>query len=71
MTINSPCKNCEERVLGCHSVCEKYLKFKKDAQEEKEKIIASKIIEQQQIAYLSYQSERRRRKSVKTRKVGS
>ena len=71
MTISSPCKDCKERVLGCHSICEKYLKFKKDTQEEKEKIIASKIIDQQQIAYLSYQSERRRRRSAKARKVGS
>lgn len=23
----SPCKDCEERVLGCHSTCEKYQEF--------------------------------------------
>ena len=22
-----PCKNCEDRELGCHSECEKYLEF--------------------------------------------
>lgn len=71
MTIKSPCKDCEERVLGCHSNCKKYLKFKKDTQEEKDKIIAGKLAEQQQRSYLSYQSERRRRRSAKTRKVGS
>ena len=25
----SPCKDCENRELGCHSNCEKYLEFRK------------------------------------------
>lgn len=25
-----PCKGCEERVVGCHSVCEKYKDWKTD-----------------------------------------
>lgn len=30
MKINPcPCKGCEERVLGCHSRCPKYLEFHK------------------------------------------
>lgn len=24
----TPCKDCKERALGCHSKCEKYAKFK-------------------------------------------
>lgn len=27
--INSPCKNCENRYLGCHSECGKYTMFKR------------------------------------------
>ena len=26
----APCKDCEERCLGCHATCEKYAAFKKD-----------------------------------------
>lgn len=26
----SPCKDCEDRVLYCHSTCEKYAEFKKE-----------------------------------------
>ena len=25
----APCKDCPDRVLGCHSVCEKYIAFDK------------------------------------------
>lgn len=27
--INSPCKNCENRHLGCHGECNKYITFKR------------------------------------------
>lgn len=27
--IKNPCKNCEFRILGCHSHCEKFLEWKK------------------------------------------
>ena len=26
----SPCKDCEDRKVGCHCVCDKYLKYKAD-----------------------------------------
>lgn len=26
--IKSPCKNCSDRVLGCHGTCERYADFK-------------------------------------------
>lgn len=29
------CKNCEDRVLGCHSTCEKYLNEKKETENQK------------------------------------
>lgn len=25
--LKAPCKNCKNRVLGCHSTCEKYKEF--------------------------------------------
>lgn len=26
--IHSPCVNCSDRILSCHSTCEKYIAFK-------------------------------------------
>lgn len=26
----SPCRDCKERFLGCHSTCEAYIKYRKD-----------------------------------------
>lgn len=34
--IVAPCKDCKDRVLGCHSKCEKYIAFKKEMAKEKE-----------------------------------
>lgn len=31
--LNPPCKNCPDRRVGCHSVCEGYLKFKTERDE--------------------------------------
>lgn len=28
MMIQAPCKDCEERQVGCHSTCEKYAEYK-------------------------------------------
>ena len=42
---NAPCKNCEDRCVGCHSSCQRYITFKheideknKEIREKKEKI---------------------------------
>lgn len=40
--INSPCKDCEEREIGCHSVCEKYQDYFKRNEERKQRIRDSK-----------------------------
>lgn len=26
----APCKNCKERKVGCHSICSKYIEWKKE-----------------------------------------
>lgn len=28
MRYSSPCKNCKERYLGCHSKCDSYISFR-------------------------------------------
>ena len=32
--IQSPCKSCKTRVLGCHSTCDDYIKWSKERSEE-------------------------------------
>lgn len=27
--MQAPCKDCPDRVVGCHSTCEKYIEFRK------------------------------------------
>lgn len=29
-STNSPCLNCNKRVVGCHSVCEQYIYYDKN-----------------------------------------
>lgn len=36
MKIQTPCKNCIDRELNCHSKCQKYLEYKKDLETQKE-----------------------------------
>ena len=28
MLVKAPCYNCEERCIGCHSICERYAEFR-------------------------------------------
>lgn len=37
MIPSVPCKNCSDRKVGCHSNCEKYLKYK--AEMERQRIL--------------------------------
>ena len=34
--MNGPCKDCEERFIGCHSVCDHYINWKKEHDKIKE-----------------------------------
>jgi hypothetical protein len=38
VNFNSPCLNCMERQLGCHSSCEKYKKARENYEERKKVI---------------------------------
>lgn len=33
--VSAPCKNCEDRHVGCHSECDRYKKFKEEHESEK------------------------------------
>lgn len=34
--MKSPCKGCEYRVIGCHSICAAYIKYSSNRKEELE-----------------------------------
>ena len=42
--MDAPCKDCPDRVLGCHSVCEKYKQFHEERTRE---------LEQKRMQYLT------------------
>lgn len=42
MNIPCPCKNCVDRKLGCHSICEDYKDFKEELELKKELYKAQK-----------------------------
>lgn len=37
MVIDAPCRNCKDRVLGCHDKCERYSAYRKRLDEIREK----------------------------------
>lgn len=59
--IVAPCKDCKDRVLGCHSTCEKYNAFKK----EKEKLAELKKIQYENDYNIVKFRKRRYNKGVK------
>jgi hypothetical protein len=45
MMTNYPCKGCTDRVVGCHSTCQKYQDAKAEYESEKAAILKSKKAE--------------------------
>ena len=43
----SPCKDCKERQVGCHSTCEKYLEWNKAWVENKTEISKQRYLAKQ------------------------
>lgn len=41
--MNGPCLGCQDRVLGCHSKCERYLEYRRKKDEIAERREADKI----------------------------
>ena len=60
---NSPCKDCKERQVGCHSTCEKYLEWNKKWVDNKIKISEQKYLMKQIDSHEienTYKAKRRR-----------
>lgn len=62
MRIESPCKDCPDRYLGCHDRCEKYQAFKKDKNNYKEELAKTKEKYAYFIKRAKEDVEKRRRK---------
>lgn len=42
MKPQSPCLECEERIIGCHAACEKYEQYRSELEEWKKTVRAKK-----------------------------
>lgn len=42
MKPQSPCLECEERIIGCHAACEKYEEYRSELEEWKKTVRAKK-----------------------------
>lgn len=56
--VSAPCKDCKDREVGCHSKCNRYLKFKEELKVIKEK-------EREDFMIYEYYSYSRARRGVK------
>lgn len=48
--LQTPCKDCARRVVGCHSTCEEYATYRQELAEMKEKIDQAKSFEKEYMA---------------------
>lgn len=61
MQMNSVCKDCKERTVGCHSTCERYIKVKTQYEEEKSRRREKELYEREAITVQVNSCKRRRR----------
>ena len=58
--ITSPCKDCQDRVLHCHSHCLRYAEFKAASDRQKERVYAAKEHEKMVMDFVCNQAARTR-----------
>lgn len=46
----SPCKDCQDRVVGCHSKCEKYATYRAGVEKDKKRRNEMKAIDDAEIS---------------------
>ena len=68
--IDSPCKDCQDRFLGCHSKCEKYIAFRKKRDEQLDEINKQKKFEANLTNYIIDSIDRNRRNGLHRSHVG-
>lgn len=60
IATSSTCKDCNERKVGCHGICDKYLQYLQEKQAIKDKNVSS--------AVESYRMEKKRKIEAKMEK---
>lgn len=61
----SPCKNCTDRKMGCHSECSKYNKYLEIHNQEKQEIYKNTLKRTEYMSFISVQRTRdKKRKGV-------
>ena len=66
--IKAPCQACEDRVVGCHSICEKYDSYRKEINQRNELMKKNKTQLYLQKGYERERAERIRAIGRKQRK---
>lgn len=49
--VKVPCHKCEDRIVGCHSVCERYISYKKELAKQNELIEKGRHMDQLRFSY--------------------
>lgn len=57
------CKDCQDRKLGCHDVCDRYQSIKRQRHEDYERYIAAHNVCAEHDAYVIKQIQKQRRRT--------
>lgn len=58
--MDSPCKDCDERAVGCHSLCEQYKEFVEECERVRQKRRQDHAIEDCRRCYATSSVNKRR-----------
>ena len=61
--VNSPCKDCQKREVGCHSTCEVYTTFRKEREAVYEKKVQTSIQKRDLLDHLHKAFKRKKQNS--------
>lgn len=61
MRVQSPCKDCSNRELGCHSTCKRYIQFQENTQAETKARRDFLKVHNEHVGFLTEQKRKRER----------
>lgn len=61
---NTPCKNCQDRVTGCHAKCERYQEWVIAKEERKNQIVKQRETEKALDEFLIKSNRKRRDRTI-------
>lgn len=68
--LDAPCKDCPDRVVGCHGTCEKYIAFRKYRDELNERRIEENRVKDALWATSRFSKKKKRRRPYADRSGG-